>query len=104
MQKLQELTIRFQVRDDLPSERREEYRQLVIRSLNFFLENGQAIADESVMIDRMFNDHDTDPKAIELYEKRRELARVFGKSTKDSLERELILAQLQVVDAKIAKR
>ena len=105
MDKLQDLNIRFSVRDDLPSERREDYRQLVIKALNFYLNNvGETIRmSEVLMIDRMLNDHDTDPEAIALYELRRSLTASLESTSEGSLDWDLMQAQLQVVNDRIAK-
>lgn len=51
------LTLAWQVREDLPSERAAQYRQLVMAALQEFRSSGDCTAEGHMMIDRMFWDH-----------------------------------------------
>lgn len=55
--KPQTLTLTWQVREDLPSERASDYRQLVMDALQEYRSSGDCTADQHMMIDRMFWDH-----------------------------------------------
>ena len=48
------LPVKFYVNEDLPSERKRAYEELVGKALDFFLDT--ATEDEKMMIDRMFWD------------------------------------------------
>lgn len=77
MQRRQELVIRFDVRDDLTSERSGQYRELVIRALKEYGCSHDASQDDHEMIDRMLNDHQ-DGVAAEVVELRRSIRRCLN--------------------------
>ena len=68
----QTLRLSFIVREDLPSERSEEYRALILRALEKYTLN-DATVEERVMIDRIMCDHETDNTLVSVIEARRRL-------------------------------
>jgi len=69
----QTLRLSFIVREDLPSERSEEYRALILRALEKYTLNDKATVEERVMIDRIMCDHETDNTLVSVIEARRRL-------------------------------
>jgi len=59
MEAQRELVVRFAVREDLPSERSLEYRDLIIRALKEYGCSHDATQDDHEMIDRIMNDYQT---------------------------------------------
>lgn len=76
------LTLSFTIREDLPSERAQEYRQLVIDALFCLRSHGTNLStDKFEMINRILWDHEEDPDAQAFIDARRALIRLLDQGS-----------------------
>jgi hypothetical protein len=73
------LNVSFIVREDLPSERSQQYRSLIIRSLELARCDHNTTCDEHLMIDRILHDHN-EGHVLLAVEQRRELNAAIHKA------------------------
>ena len=99
--RLRTLTLYFYVREDLPSERVMEYRQLVIEAMQAYDMNNNCTNAQHIMIDRIMNDGHSHAEAEKLFDLRRKLWTAINNAESGSLEAELIEAQIDVVNEHI---
>ncbi len=93
------LTVSFIVREDLPSERSNEYRDLIIRGIESLKCDLDTTLDDHDMIDRLLNDHNEGHILVAL-EQRRAINREIRKATDtDEPDSTLIKKLEDVVDS-----